>query len=75
MCALRPKKKTYSFCLNENPAEFKKDDNYMGKLESNFLGTEFLLYDSGKKPKKIGNGELRSNLCAITYVIKKNLYD
>jgi hypothetical protein len=25
---------------------------YLGKLRSNFLGTEFYLYDNGENPKK-----------------------
>lgn len=30
---------------------------YLGKLRSNFLGTEFYIYDSGENPKKAKNFE------------------
>jgi tubby-related protein 1 len=30
----------------------KSPQGYLGKVRSNFLGTEFCLYDSGKNPKK-----------------------
>jgi tubby-related protein 1 len=30
----------------------KSTHGYLGKVRSNFLGTEFCLYDSGKNPKK-----------------------
>jgi len=30
----------------------KGSKGYLGKIRSNFLGTEFYLYDSGDNPKK-----------------------
>ncbi len=30
----------------------KKSPYYMGKVRSNFMGTEFVLYDKGEDPKK-----------------------
>lgn len=30
----------------------KGTKGYLGKLRSNFLGTEFYIYDNGKNPKK-----------------------
>ena len=30
----------------------KNAKGYLGKLRSNFLGTEFYIYDSGENPKK-----------------------
>ena len=30
----------------------KKNENYLGKVRSNFLGTEFIFYDNGDNPKK-----------------------
>lgn len=30
----------------------KSTQAYLGKLRSNFLGTEFYLFDNGKNPKK-----------------------
>ena len=30
----------------------EKSDNFLGKVRSNFMGTEFILYDSGLNPEK-----------------------
>lgn len=30
----------------------KKNSGYLGKVRSNFLGTEFYIYDTGKNPEK-----------------------
>jgi hypothetical protein len=30
----------------------KSPVGYLGKVRSNFLGTEFTIYDNGKNPKK-----------------------
>jgi|LauGreDrversion4_2_1035121.scaffolds.fasta_scaffold142097_1 tubby-related protein 1 len=35
----------------------KSPQGYLGKVRSNFLGTEFCLYDSGKNPKKAKDKE------------------
>ena len=31
-----------------------KGDNYIGKLRSNWMGTEFVGYDSGYNPDRVG---------------------
>jgi hypothetical protein len=33
----------------------KGTKGYLGKLRSNFLGTEFYLYDDGENPQKASN--------------------
>ena len=35
----------------------KGTQGYLGKLRSNFLGTEFYIYDTGKNPGKAKNFE------------------
>lgn len=56
----------YSFSLNKD--SFDKDNNYLGKLRSNFFGTEFVLYDAGKNPKDTDNSrDWRSELSSIEY--------
>lgn len=46
----------------------KKSDSYIGKLRSNFMGTEFNIYDSGKNPKNSSNFDLvRHQLGSIIY--------
>lgn len=45
--------KTSHYILNMNKDEIKiKSPGYLGYLRSNFMGTEFNVYDSGPKPKK-----------------------
>ena len=69
LTAVKITKKNYSIYMKEDPT-LVKDKYYLGKLNSNFFGTEFNIYDSGKKPKK---GERREdhriNLGSITYVL------
>lgn len=38
--------------------KFEKDNNsYLGKVRSNFLGTEFEIFDSRENPKKTNTAE------------------
>jgi tubby-related protein 1 len=39
----------------------KKAQGYLGKVRSNFLGTEFYIYDTGKNPEKSKNPDLCRN--------------
>jgi tubby-related protein 1 len=41
----------YIVSMNRKDPE-KKNHDFLGKVRSNFLGTEFTLYDSGENPKK-----------------------
>jgi tubby-related protein 1 len=41
----------YIVSMNRKDPE-KKNEDLLGKVRSNFLGTEFILYDSGDNPKK-----------------------
>ena len=34
----------------------RNSSNYLGKLRANFIGTEFVVYDSGANPKDRGLG-------------------
>lgn len=47
----------------------KKSQSFIGKVRSNFLGTEFLVYDTGCNPKKCkGNiNAVRSEIGAVLY--------
>lgn len=42
----------YIVSMNKNDPEKKSGGEFLGKVRSNFLGTEFVLYDSGDKPSK-----------------------
>lgn len=44
---------TSNYVISADADKMEKSPyGYLGKVRSNFLGTEFCLYDSGKNPKK-----------------------
>jgi tubby-related protein 1 len=46
----------------------KKSPDFLGKVRSNFLGTEFHLYDTGENPKKCKSADkIRRELGLIIY--------
>lgn len=55
----------------------RDSEAYFGKLRSNFIGTEFVLYDNGVSPDKADKegkaaagregAQLRTELCAVLY--------
>eukprot|EP00002_Diphylleia_rotans_P014780 TRINITY_DN2875_c0_g2_i1.p1 TRINITY_DN2875_c0_g2~~TRINITY_DN2875_c0_g2_i1.p1 ORF type:complete len:467 (+),score=124.74 TRINITY_DN2875_c0_g2_i1:90-1490(+) len=50
----RKKSKSSNYLLSLDAEDMSRDSgNYMGKLRSNFMGTEFVLYDKGENPKKV----------------------
>lgn len=64
----RPKNKTPNYIITHNFDNFDKDDKYLGKLRSNFFGTEFTLFDTGCNPKDSQNkNEWRTELAAVEY--------
>ena len=44
----------YLISMSDKDLE-RKSDNYLGKVRSNFLGTEFNVWDHGMNPKKAKN--------------------
>ena len=42
----------YSISMSRNDLD-NKNINYLGKVRSNFMGTEFVFYDNGVTPKKV----------------------
>lgn len=47
---------TSNYMITIDQAKFAKDNNgYLGKVRSNFLGTEFYIFDSKENPKKVKN--------------------
>ena len=43
---------TSHYSLSLNKTNFKRNQQgYLGKVRSNFLGTEFFIYDGGLNPK------------------------
>ncbi|GAB5354862.1 hypothetical protein AAMO2058_000155800 [Amorphochlora amoebiformis] len=68
----RPKNKTSNYIISMAKGEAEKDSpNFLGKLRSNMLGTEFIVFDDGIKAKeakgKDSKKSLRTELGLITY--------
>ena len=60
---------TSNYMITIEQKKFEKDSNgYLGKVRSNFLGTEFCLFDSKENPKKTApNEEPRQQLGVVQY--------
>lgn len=62
------KSSNYSITLSKVDFE-RKSTIYLGKLRSNFIGTQFTLFDNGVNPKEQkGADVIRKELCHIEYV-------
>lgn len=44
--------KTSNYMVSIEQDSKKKGKGYLGKVRSNFMGTEFVIYDNGDNPKK-----------------------
>lgn len=63
--------KSSNYCITTDPNDFSiKSKSYIGKVRSNFTGSEFTIFDSGLNPKKknIDISEVRQELGAVLYV-------
>ncbi len=60
---------TSNYMITIDQEKLKKNTKgYLGKTRSNFLGTEFYLFDDGKNPKKAKTAELaRAQYGAVLY--------
>ena len=71
----RKNKKTANYLISMGRNDFDKaSDNIIGKLRSNFLGTEFQIYDAGRNPNSStayfderSDVPIRSELGAVVY--------
>ncbi|CAD8074678.1 unnamed protein product [Paramecium sonneborni] len=43
---------TSNYIISQSREDMEKSENFLGKVRSNFMGTEFVLYDSGLNPEK-----------------------
>ncbi|KAF0985009.1 hypothetical protein FDP41_000048 [Naegleria fowleri] len=61
--------KSSNYCVSLSKEDISRSsDSFIGKLRSNFLGTEFQLYDNGEKASKLKPGtHLRNHLASIVY--------
>jgi hypothetical protein len=67
----RPNNKTSNYLISMSESDLKKNSAfYIGKLRSNFLGTEYCIYDNGLNPKKKKTRpeQHREQLGAVLYV-------
>lgn len=64
----RPKNKTSNYIITMNHDVFEKDSNYLSKLRSNFMGTEFNQFDTGDNPSDTDDpNKWRRQLTVIKY--------
>lgn len=64
----KPKNATPNYIFSLSKEIFnRKSDFCLGKLRSNFIGTEFTLYDAGENPKKGDPLTCRKELALIEY--------
>ena len=68
----RPNNKTSNYLISMGEGDMNRDGvNYLGKLRSNFVGTEFQVFDNGISPKEAGvddnNNSIRKELGSVIY--------
>lgn len=65
----RPNNKTSNYLISKVEGELNREsDSYMGKLRSNFMGTEFQVFDNGANPSAAEGGrDVRRELGAVMY--------
>ena len=56
----------YSISMSRTDLE-KKNKNFLGKVRSNFMGTEFIFYDSGENPAKVKDQNLIRQELGVSY--------
>lgn len=75
MCARKRKnKKTANYIISMDRNAKKTGGGFLGKVRSNFYGTEFIVYDTGLRPdrmdtekKRLSSHMARRELCAVMY--------
>jgi len=71
----RPNNKTSNYLISMGEGDMNRDGaNYLGKLRSNFVGTEFQVFDNGVSPKdsegddvNSTNSSVRKELASVIY--------
>jgi tubby and related proteins len=70
----RPKNKTSNYLISMAEGVFSREGpSYLGKLRSNFVGTEFQIFDNGYNPRDTedaavtGGADIRRELAAVIY--------
>jgi len=71
----RKKNKSSNYLLSLDKDDLNRQSgNFFGKLRSNFIGTEFTLYDKGLNPEKSDEGEKDSSLVQVRQELACILY-
>lgn len=69
----RSGQKTSNYIISNDADDLERDSSsFMGKLRSNFIGTEFVVYDNGANPKEMKKSSnklrLRQEIAIVNYV-------
>lgn len=62
--------KTSNYIIGMDKSKLdKKSPGFLGKVRSNFLGTEFTVFDTGENPKgsKVSFDQVRKELASVIY--------
>jgi tubby-related protein 1 len=71
----RPKNKTSNYLISLDQNDLNRSgSSYLGKLRSNFVGTEFQVFDDGENPKDVeddvrGQSGSRATRCELGVVM------
>jgi tubby-related protein 1 len=67
----RPNNKTSNYLISMGEGDLSRDgSNYLGKLRSNFVGTEFQIFDNGSNPKEVWVRLSNTNIYMYIYIYK-----
>jgi tubby-related protein 1 len=72
----RSKNKTSNYIISMDPKNLAKESaSYLGKLRSNFVGTEFVIYDKGINPKEVDEESASISLMTVRQELGVVLYE
>ena len=71
----RKKNKSSNYLISLDKEDLaRQSGNFFGKLRSNFIGTEFVLYDKGTNPEKLDDAQKDSSLIQARQELGTVLY-
>ena len=71
----RKKNKSSNYLISLDKDDLaRQSGNFFGKLRSNFIGTEFVLYDNGTNPEKLDDAQKDSSLIQARQELGTVLY-
>jgi tubby-related protein 1 len=72
----RSKNKTSNYIISMDAKNLAKESaSYLGKLRSNFVGTEFVIYDKGINPKEVDDESASISLMTVRQELGVVLYE